>query len=75
MRCLVTAGKHFNYTRDIARQPPMTTIERLLQSVFSAGFASAECSEPRLEAGSNYTSTVALRVVDGDEKGSQCLGV
>jgi hypothetical protein len=29
---------------------------------------------PRLEAGSN-TSTVALRVVGGDEKKTQCLGV
>jgi hypothetical protein len=28
----------------------------------------------RVEAGSN-TSTVALRVVGGDEKGTQCLGV
>jgi hypothetical protein len=27
-----------------------------------------------VEAGSN-TSTVALRVVEGDEKGTQCLGV
>jgi hypothetical protein len=31
-------------------------------------------SVPRVEAGSN-TSTVALRVVRGDEKGTQCLGV
>jgi hypothetical protein len=29
---------------------------------------------PRVEAGSN-TSTVALRVVGGDEKGTQCLRV
>jgi hypothetical protein len=29
---------------------------------------------PRVEAGSN-TCTVALRVVKGDEKGTQCLGV
>jgi hypothetical protein len=29
--------------------------------------------EPRVEAGSN-TSTVALRVVGGDEKGTQCRG-
>jgi hypothetical protein len=29
---------------------------------------------PRVETGSN-TSTVALRVVGGDEKGTQCLGV
>jgi hypothetical protein len=28
----------------------------------------------RLEAGSN-TSTVALRVVGGDENGTQCLGL
>jgi hypothetical protein len=31
------------------------------------------CTLPRVEAGSN-TSTVALRVVGGDEKGTQCLG-
>jgi hypothetical protein len=30
--------------------------------------------EVRVEAGSN-TSTVAIRVVGGDEKGTQCLGV
>jgi hypothetical protein len=33
-----------------------------------------EWREPRMEAGSN-TSTVALRVVGGDEKGTQCLWV
>jgi hypothetical protein len=47
MRCLVTAGKHVNNIRAIARQPPITTIEKLLE-----------------------TSTVTLRVVGGDEKGS-----
>jgi hypothetical protein len=31
-------------------------------------------SSSRVEAGSN-TSTVAQRVVEGDEKGTQCLGV
>jgi hypothetical protein len=36
--------------------------------------AVAPTPEPRVEAGSN-TSTVALRVVGGDEKGTQCLGV
>jgi hypothetical protein len=30
--------------------------------------------DPRVEAGSK-TSTVALRVVEDDEKGTQCLGV
>jgi hypothetical protein len=29
---------------------------------------------PRVEAGYN-TSTVALRVIEGDEKGTRCLGV
>jgi hypothetical protein len=51
--------------------------------VFSAGSAPRKCSEdPRpaegrvacVEANSN-TSTVALRVVGGDEEGTQCLGV
>jgi hypothetical protein len=31
-------------------------------------------TKPRVEAGSN-TSNVALRVVGGDEKVTQCLGV
>jgi hypothetical protein len=31
-------------------------------------------TESRVEAGSN-TSTIALRVVGGDEKGTRCLGV
>jgi hypothetical protein len=29
---------------------------------------------PRLDAGSN-TSTVALQIIGGDDKGTQCLGV
>jgi hypothetical protein len=33
-----------------------------------------ELGSPRVEAGSN-TSTVALRVVGGDGKVTQCLGV
>jgi hypothetical protein len=32
------------------------------------------CSVPIVEAGSN-TSTAALRVVEGEEKGTRCLGV
>jgi hypothetical protein len=42
MLCLVTAGKHVNDIRAIARQPPTTTIEKLLKAVFSVG------SSPRL---------------------------
>jgi hypothetical protein len=38
MRCLVTAGKHVNDIRAIARQPPITT-EKLLEAVFSVGSA------------------------------------
>jgi hypothetical protein len=36
---LVTAFKHINNIRAIARQPPITTTEELLKAVFSAGFA------------------------------------
>jgi hypothetical protein len=36
---LVTTGKHVNNIRDIARQPPITTIRELLEAVFSVGFA------------------------------------
>jgi hypothetical protein len=42
MRCLVTAGKHVNNIRAIASQPPITTIEGLLEALFSIG------SSPRL---------------------------
>jgi hypothetical protein len=35
---------------------------------------SVEKSQSRMEPGSN-TSTVALRVVGGNEKGTQCLGI
>jgi hypothetical protein len=34
----------------------------------------SSCSKARVKAGSN-TFTVALRVVEGDEKGAQCLWV
>jgi hypothetical protein len=36
---LVTAGKHVNNIRAIARQPPITTIEERLGAVFSVGSA------------------------------------
>jgi hypothetical protein len=58
---LVTEGKHVNNTRVIAR-PSFIAIEKVLGEVFSVGSA-------RVEAESN-TSTVALRIVGGDEKGS-----
>jgi hypothetical protein len=35
MRCWVTVGKHVNDIRTIARQPPITTIDKLLEAVFS----------------------------------------
>jgi hypothetical protein len=48
------------------------------EAVFSVGAAprlhNEEKLKARVEAGSN-TSTVALRVVGGDEKGTRCLGV
>jgi hypothetical protein len=39
MRCLVAAGKHLDDIQSVARQPPMTTIEGLLDVVFSVGSA------------------------------------
>jgi hypothetical protein len=35
MSCLVTTHKHVNSTRAIVRQPSITTIEELLNAVFS----------------------------------------
>jgi hypothetical protein len=36
---LVTADKHVNDNGAITRQPPITTIEKLLEAVFSVGSA------------------------------------
>jgi hypothetical protein len=65
-------GKHVPAAMDTN-----ATIEGLLDTAFSTrsvpkGLYNDDTS--RVEAGSN-TSTVALRVVGGDEKGTQCLGV
>jgi hypothetical protein len=51
----------------IAAKDKHATTEELLEEVFSVRSAP-------LEVGSN-NSTVALRVVGGDEKGTQCLFV
>jgi hypothetical protein len=45
IRCWVTAGKHVNDIRAIARQQPITTIEKVLESVFSVGSAPRKYSE------------------------------
>jgi hypothetical protein len=37
MHCLVTAGKHINSIRAIARQLPITAVEGSLEVVFSVG--------------------------------------
>jgi hypothetical protein len=72
-----------NKIRAIARQPPTATIEELLGMVLSVGFAPVLYNKDPRPAewnvttdygllwrwGSN-TSTIALRVVGGDEKGS-----
>jgi hypothetical protein len=77
MRCLVADGMHVNDIRGIARQPPITTIGKLLETVFSVVSVPRLYSEHRaplsrltcVEVGSN-TSTVILRVVGSDGKGS-----
>jgi hypothetical protein len=42
---LVTAGKYVNNIRAIAKYPPLTTIEGLLEAVFSVGSAPKLYSE------------------------------
>jgi hypothetical protein len=42
---LVAADKHVNDIRDIARQPPITTILKLLEVVFAVGSAPRLYSE------------------------------
>jgi hypothetical protein len=71
-----------NSTEQLLGSGPRATMEVLLEVVFSMdplqGYITVPTElnvvEPRLEAGSN-TSTVALRVVGGDGKGTQYLDV
>jgi hypothetical protein len=83
IRCLITAGKYVNSTRDIARQllgkqvPAATNTHIIMEIVFSTRSVpicynrdkSLHSGLTRVEAGSN-TSTVTLRVIGGDKKGS-----
>jgi hypothetical protein len=71
------------WTRCKATTTKQATVQQLLLSNNSASkhistatreHTIASCSQSRVEVGSN-TSTVALQVVGGDEKGTQCLGV
>jgi hypothetical protein len=83
------AGKDlhtYNEIRAVAMQRDRKhfskTIELMVETVFSTrsvqrGYLednSGDQFSTCVEAGSN-TSTVALRVVGGDEKGTQCVGV
>jgi hypothetical protein len=45
MSCLVESGKHVSNIRDIARQPRISTIEKLMVTVFSVGSAPRLYSE------------------------------
>jgi hypothetical protein len=45
MRCLVTTGKHVNSIQAIAKQPPITGVDGLLEAVFSVGSAPRLYSE------------------------------
>jgi hypothetical protein len=45
MRCLAAAGKHVNDIRPVARQPPIITIEKLLEALYSVGSAPRLYSE------------------------------
>jgi hypothetical protein len=51
---MVLTGKHVNNIRAIATQPPITTIEGLLEAMSFVGFAPRLHSEdPRLAEGSS----------------------
>jgi hypothetical protein len=55
MCCLVTAGKHVNNIRAIVRQLPITTVEGLLEAMFSGGSTLRLYSEdPRLAECSSF---------------------
>jgi hypothetical protein len=72
MHCLVTAGKHVNNIRALARQPPITTIE-LLGAVFSVGSAPRLYNEePRPTEG---TERVRCSVESRAVKRRQGIGV
>jgi hypothetical protein len=49
MRCFVMASKHVNDIQAIARQSPIATMEKLLETVFSVGPTLRQYGEnPRL---------------------------
>jgi hypothetical protein len=56
MHCLATADKHINDIRAIARQPPMKTIEGVLEAMFSVESAPAYFSTLKIETCSSETS-------------------
>jgi hypothetical protein len=58
MCCLVTAGKHVKNIRAVARQPPMTTIEELLEAMFPLGFLPGLYNEDRRPAQGNWHISV-----------------
>jgi hypothetical protein len=70
---MVTCGK---------RHVPAATVKELLEAVFSMGpcrgyiwrIRTKASQSPNVEVGLN-TSILALQVIGGDEKGTQCLEV
>jgi hypothetical protein len=50
------------------------TLINVLKALASITFPPLYTENSRVEAGCN-ASTVALRVVEGDEKGTRCLGI
>jgi hypothetical protein len=58
---LVTAGKHVNNNRAVARQPPITTIEELLEAVFSVESAPRLYNEEPVWWRDSWVETAATR--------------
>jgi hypothetical protein len=65
-----TMNKHATIDEPLEEMFSVKSVPRL----YSEDRREVEVEDEHVEAGS-YTSTVALRVVGGDEKGTQCLGV
>jgi hypothetical protein len=61
------------YHNFIACFPVISLLHSLVSGIYSCSYTGMGC-ESRVGVGSDI-STVALRVVEGDEKGTQCLGL
>jgi hypothetical protein len=75
MHCLVTAGKHVKNIQAIARQPPITKLERLLEGMFSFGSAPGLYSEVKWSGLVNDRYVLSSERAPAKGHGSSCQRV